>query len=285
MKNIILILAFTALVSCVGEDQKGSVRTMTFNIRYDNPDDGENRWENRRDIAVRTIVEESPDLLGMQEVLHHQLVQLDTLLPWYDYVGVGRDDGKTGGEYVPIFYKMNRLELKKWGTFWLSEDPDSIGSVGWDAALPRITTWAKFWDMHTQKYFYALNTHFDHRGLDAKDRSIDLIEDFIEKNCEGLPVVVTGDLNFKPLTKEYNYLTREGAPLLDSYILSVLDPTGPEATFNAFQFKEGRSRIDYILVTGEWKVYEYETLNVIKDGVYISDHYPVVANIKLTPLR
>jgi endonuclease/exonuclease/phosphatase family metal-dependent hydrolase len=283
MKNIISILALIFLISCVGEDQKGSVRTMTFNIRYDSPDDGENSWDNRREIAVSTIIEESPDLIGMQEVLHHQLVQLDTLLPWYDYVGVGREDGKTGGEFAPIFYKMNRLELKDWGTFWLSEDTDSVGSVGWDAALPRIVTWAKFYDMHTQTHFYALNTHFDHRGLAAKTNSIDVIERFIRDDTGTHPIMMTGDLNFAPHTKEYKHLTREGSPFTDSYHITVIEPGGPEGTFNAFQTPEGRSRIDYILVTDGWKVFEYETLDVIEEGIYISDHYPVVVNVKLTP--
>jgi len=282
MKHAIYFIVIAIMLSsCLGEDQKGSVRVMSFNIRYDNPDDGINSWENRRNIVINTIIEESPDLMGLQEVLHNQLNALDTLLPWYDYVGVGRDDGAQKGEYTPIFFKMTRLNLENWGTFWLSEFPDSTGSVGWDAALPRTVTWAKFYDKHTQTYFYVLNTHLDHRGIISKTMSTAMIERFVSENTEDLPIILTGDFNFELRNKGYKFLTREEGIFADVLGDTTIRDPGAKGTFNAFRFEEGKSIIDFIFVTEEWKIFEPQIIPVVDEGVYISDHYPVVVNIKL----
>jgi endonuclease/exonuclease/phosphatase family metal-dependent hydrolase len=283
MRYLSIIFIIVMVSGCVGEDQKGSVRMMTFNVRYDNPSDGINRWENRRNLVVETIVEDSPDIIGMQEVLVNQLNDLDTLLPWYDYVGVARGDGLTEGEFSPIFYKMSRFVLKSQGTFWLSETPDSTGSIGWDAALPRIATWAVFFDKHVQREFLVINTHFDHLGERARVNSARQLVRFVRTREKRLPTIVCGDFNFDEQSEGYQVLTtNESVSLNDTKMISVLSPKGPAGTFNGFNRPEGTKRIDHIYVSHHWKAYEHEALQVIHDGVYVSDHWPVSTNIKIT---
>ena len=280
-KKLILSLMLPVLLTgCQGYDQKGSIRVMSLNIRYDQPADGANRWENRRRMVKDAITEISPDVAGFQEVLTHQLMQLDTMLLHYDYIGVGRDDGKTGGEFAPVFFKMNRLDLADHGTIWLSEHPDSAGSVGWDAELPRIATWAVFHDKHIRQDFLFVNTHFDHRGETARHRSALLILDFIRMKSEGRPVLLTGDLNLSPDDPVYDVLTAEGA-LEDAFHSSITGNRGMEGTFNGFGTEQGLPRIDYILTDGQWRVFEHYIRKYREEEIYISDHYPVFAIAKI----
>jgi len=284
MKHIskILVLALLIMAGCVGEDQKGSVRVMSLNIRMDTPVDAENSWPNRRDFLVDNIINQSPDVIGFQEVLHSQLSDLDSLLPWYDYIGVGRDDGKLAGEFSPVFYKMNRFDLLDHGTIWLSPYPDSIGSIGWDAAITRIMSWAKFHDRHIRKDFYFLNTHFDHVGDTARFESIKRIMDFIITATNGFPVVLSGDFNLEPDTEAIEFLLESDMlSMYDAFTLSVTGNKGHNATFNGFGKAEPEKRIDYIFVNDAWKCYEHQILALKNEGLYISDHYPVVANIKI----
>lgn len=287
MKKLLIYQLFflvITLLGCTGQDQKGSIRVMTFNIRYDNPSDGINSWDNRKDLLLETIIEASPDVIGMQEVLEQQLVYLDTLLPWYDFVGVGRNDGKTGGEFVPIFYKMNRLDLQESGTFWLSEYPDSIGSVGWDAALPRIATWARFYDKHIRKEFLFINTHFDHMGEMARKKSARLIDEFVQNSDPGIPVVITGDFNCDDQSEPYHFLTQQSSTLWkDSYKNTILKPTGGPGTFNGFGSESNPPRIDFIFCDKNWTIFEHHVLEVKEKEMYVSDHYPVLGIIKKMP--
>ncbi|MEM8889234.1 MAG: endonuclease/exonuclease/phosphatase family protein, partial [Bacteroidota bacterium] len=140
---------------------------MTYNLRYDNPNDGENRWDLRKEFLRDQLKFFEPDVMGIQEGLKHQLDYLDGELSAYSYIGVGRDDGKEKGEYTAIFYKADKLSLIRQSTFWLSESPDEI-SVGWDAALERICTYALFEEKAGGAKFYVFNTHFDHRGEKAR---------------------------------------------------------------------------------------------------------------------
>lgn len=176
--------------------QAPPITVMSFNIRYDNPSDGINSWENRKELVTRTLQNYSPDIIGMQEVLEGQLAFLNQNLQGYASLGVGREDGKTEGEYAPVFYNTKRFKSIDRGTFWLSPAPDVIGSVGWDAALTRICTWVKFSETITGLEFYFLNAHFDHVGKTARKESAKLILDFIQKETKGLPVILTGDFNF-----------------------------------------------------------------------------------------
>ncbi|MBQ6688790.1 MAG: endonuclease/exonuclease/phosphatase family protein, partial [Bacteroidales bacterium] len=153
-----------------------------FNIRYDNEKDTEqgDGWEVRCPVVCDILKVESFDIFGSQEVLHNQLEDILAALPEYGYVGVGRNDGKTEGEYAAIFYKMDRIKCLSSGHFWLSETPEIVGSKGWDAKYPRICTWGQFKDRRTGKKFWMFNLHMDHRGVEARKQSAMLVMERIK---------------------------------------------------------------------------------------------------------
>ncbi|WP_368384765.1 endonuclease/exonuclease/phosphatase family protein [Polaribacter sp. NJDZ03] len=198
----------------------------------------------------------------------------------YSYVGVGRDDGKTKGEYSAIFYQKEKFNVLNKGTFWLSETPNKI-SVGWDASMERICTFALLINKSNNDQFWVFNTHFDHIGNIARVKSAKLIIDKIaEFNTDNLPVLVMGDFNLKPETAPIQLLSNA---FNDAKIASESQPFGPIGTFNAFDFnKPVVDRIDYIFTSKEQvKVLEYATLSDSKDGKFPSDHLPVVIKYTL----
>jgi endonuclease/exonuclease/phosphatase family metal-dependent hydrolase len=280
---VFILVSLMMINSCVWEDEKGSVKVMSFNVRYDNPADGENSWSNRKDLVISTLIDRSPDIIGMQEVLKSQLDDLDKLLPWYDYIGVGRIDGKEAGEYCPVFYKMNRFDVLDQGTLWLSDKPDSIGSTGWDAALPRIMTWVLFNDRFVNKKFYFLNTHFDHQGETARIESARLIKTFAN-TLNDAPIILSGDFNCIDSSEPYAEIVSEnGIKLYDACKKSVLAPKGDQGTFNGFGKKFPPMRIDFIFGNSSWRIYEFRTLQITEGDVYISDHYPIESIMKIIP--
>jgi endonuclease/exonuclease/phosphatase family metal-dependent hydrolase len=281
------IFAFLALflalfISCRsadGVEHGDSLKVMTFNIRFDNPADSINSWDNRKSLVVETLKTESPDIIGMQEVLLSQLTYLAGHLKGYGHVGVGREDGKTSGEYVPVFYRSDRYKVVEWGTFWLSSTPEDTGSVGWDAALPRICTWIHFTDLKTSENFFFLNTHFDHMGQTARKESANLILDFIAENTKGLPVIMTGDFNCTPDQEPYSILTNSDNGLLDACFLSASEIC-QAGTFNGFGSADETERIDLILLKSDWEVNSFQMLKINKGKMFISDHYPVVCILR-----
>ncbi len=273
---VIILALFQALTSV---SQGNSLRIMTFNIRFDNPSDGINSWDNRKELVLKTLQEERPDIIGMQEVLQRQAIYIKNNLKGYDYAGVGRDDGRTGGEYVPVFYNYERFRLKDWGTFWLSPTPSDTGSIGWDAALTRICTWTILEEVSTGQSIFFLNTHFDHMGKEARRQSAGLILDFIRKKAGDLPVMLTGDFNCTPNEEPYQVLTDPGQGLKDACILSLNPTLCEEGTFTGFGTAEETGRIDLILLDESWKVDDFLKLRVKQGEMFVSDHWPVMAVI------
>jgi endonuclease/exonuclease/phosphatase family metal-dependent hydrolase len=252
---------------------------MTYNIRYDNPNDGENSWDNRKQDLANQLKFYEPDILGIQEGLHHQVLFLDSCLEDYSWFGVGRDDGKTLGEYCSIFYNNADFELLDGNTFWLSETPYEV-SVGWDASMERICTWALFKDKSTRQLFYVFNTHFDHIGKLAQENSALLILDKIEEiNKDSLPIVIMGDFNMEPSEKGIQSLSTK---MNDSKNSATVVSFGPSATYNGFNFEEiPAKRIDYIFTSKEIVVKKYAVLTDSKQGRYFSDHFAVLVEINL----
>jgi len=271
-------LGIAAEQGAVSSSAASSVNVLSFNIRYNNPDDGEHAWPNRKGMVASVVRFHAADLIGMQEVLRSQIDDLTVLLPNYSWYGVGRNDGKNSGEFSPIFYRRDRFQLLDSGEFWLSKNPDQIGSKSWDAALPRIATWVKFSDRESKQEFIHLNTHFDHRGEVARARSAELILDRLKTLSGNMPVVVTGDFNVPPESEAYATMT---SMLVDSKLESVSEPHGPEGTFGGFTVKVGDTgdRIDYVFVAEGTKVLRYAALSDQWDGRYPSDHLPVLAEI------
>src|SRR5215208_4015890 len=251
------------------------VRVMTFNLRYDTPSDGPNAWPNRRDWVAALVRFHAPDALGVQEALAHMLADLDARLPGFARVGVGRADGREGGEFSAILYRTDRLELLDSGTFWLSPTPEVPGSKGWDAAIERVATWARFRDKRTGCRHVHLNTHFDHVGERAREESARLIRRRLAELAGGDPVVVTGDLNADPASAPYRVLTRDtlkGAlsPLRDAYAASRAGHYGPTSTWTAFRATEPGRRIDYVLVSPDAAVLTHAILSDSWDGRFPS---------------
>lgn len=275
MKNVFLAFCFSLLsITLFAQTYK----IMTYNIRYDNPNDGENQWSKRKAFLSNQIAYNEPDVFGIQEGLHHQVKYLDSTLVNYKYIGIGRDDGQTKGEYSAIFYNTKMLKVIKKSTFWLSETPNKI-SVGWDASMERICTYALFKDISNNQHFWVFNTHFDHIGDKARLQSTKLIVKKVESlNKKGYPVVLMGDLNLKPESKPIKYLS---SVLNDSKTISLTKPFGPTGTFNGFKFnKPVTNRIDYVFTSKKnIEVKKYAVLSDSKDCKYPSDHLAVLAEI------
>jgi endonuclease/exonuclease/phosphatase family metal-dependent hydrolase len=275
---LLLMFALFNAISLFGQDDV-PIRVMTFNIRYDNPEDGINRWDNRKSMV--TVLSDSSDIFGMQEVLFQQLDDIWASLSGYRMVGVGREDGKTKGEYAPIFYNADRFRTLDQGTFWLSPTPKDTASVGWDAALTRICTWGKFREWSSGLEFYFLNTHFDHMGDTARVESARLIVDFINKETNDLPVILTGDFNSTSKDEPYSILTNPENGLKDVCQSDISLNACNEGTFNGFGSENDPQRIDMIFFKGRWEVGSYKVLKIKEDDVFISDHWPVVAEFKV----
>ena len=256
------------------------LKAMTYNIRYDNPKDGKDNWKHRKTHLAAFIEKESPDVLGIQEGLFHQVEELETLLSIYSYVGVGRDDGDKKGEFTPIFYKKALFQTLKTGVFWLSDTPDVIGSVGWDAALPRIATWVLLENRKNQKQYFILNTHFDHRGQQARVESAKLILKKIEALGGVQPIVIMGDFNVTTDNEAYKTLAYSDS-FSDAKSISITPPKGRNGTFNAFKMKHQVYQIDYIFVNKKVKVNSYEVASPTYDGRQVSDHYPVMVELEI----
>jgi endonuclease/exonuclease/phosphatase family metal-dependent hydrolase len=261
-----------------------SLRVMSFNIRYDNPRDSPNHWQARKEKVASQILFHEADIVGVQEALHRQVQYLREALPGYGFAGVGRDDGKESGEYSGIFYKLGRLELLESRTFWLSLTPEVPGSKGWDAAITRIVTWAKFRDKQSGRHFYHFNTHFDHMGQEARRQSARLLLQKVQDIAGKVPALVTGDFNARPSDEPIQIITDQGNPLrlTDSKGLSASGHYGPSGTFNAFGPREQDDNpIDYIFVRGKWTVKQHATLSQTWGGLFASDHFAVLAVLAL----
>jgi len=251
---------------------------ISYNIRYDNNWDVENSWKIRRKKISQILIQYSPSIVGIQEGLLNQVQYIDSSLINYDYVGVGRDDGKEKGEFCAIYFDTTRYVLLKNSTFWLSETPDTI-SVGWDAALERICTYGLFKDRITRKAFWVFNTHFDHIGIIAREKSSELILKRINKiNRQSLPVILMGDFNSIPNSPPVKEIITE---LSDALQISLEKLQGPRGTFNGFnEDLPIEQRIDYIF-TNKLKVLSYTHINDrLDNNRHISDHLPVMIKIQ-----
>lgn len=259
------------------------VNVLTFNIRYDNPEDSLDNWKFRKDRVANAICFYYADIVGTQEVLHNQMEDLKQRLPGYGVIGVGREDGKEKGEYSALWYKKDRFTLLDSGYFWLSETPEIAGSRGWDGACERIATWAKLQDKVSGRKFFALNTHLDHVGVVARRESISLILDKVNKLSGGLPVIVTGDFNANPDSDVIKHVTdsKNAQHLTDSRQIAAV-VYGPAWSFHDFGKipYARRPLIDYVFVRNGLKVSRYGVLAETENNAFLSDHAPVLVTVE-----
>jgi endonuclease/exonuclease/phosphatase family metal-dependent hydrolase len=266
------------------------LKVMTFNIRVGTAADGPNEWSLRKGLVFRVLEDQDADIVGLQEDLDFQLDQIMANVPGYKRLGVGARDGKNSGEFCAILFKNDLYALKDSGTFWLSNTPNVAGSTSWgNDEHPRVVTWARFAVRETGYQFYFYNTHFDHASQNSREKSAIALMNRIEKRMPETAFIVMGDLN----VQEDNVVTRffkGGAkidglanpiPLFDTY--RVLHPDEKNArTAHGFGGAIAGDKIDYIYMpTKNVLGAHIDRFNV--DGRYPSDHYPVVATVKLPP--
>lgn len=256
-----------------------SLRVMSYNVRYPNPEDGADTWEKRRDLFIESIQRVDPDLIGTQELFKLQGDYIIEKLPKFTWFGTSRR-GNSEDEHMGVFYRKDRLQLIEQGQFWLSETPDVPGSQSWNMSLPRMVTWGLF--ERKGKRFYLLNTHFAHRGQDQQARlnSAQVILERMKRLPAGVPVIVTGDFN-----------AAAGGPVHAAMLAAGLKDTrdlarqkqGPEGTFHGFKGKPGKDRIDWILLSPGFRVRRNVTETFSRDQHWPSDHFPVFADMDMTP--
>jgi len=240
--------------------QTAHLKIATYNIRNDNQGDVErgNGWQQRLPVIAQLIRYNEFDIFGAQEVLHNQLTDLLNRVPEYHYVGVGRDDGETKGEYAPIFYRKDRYTLVAQGNFWFGEITNKP-TKGWDAALPRICTYAKFKSNLNGKTFWVFNLHLDHVGVLARQNSCLLVLEKIKALAGRETALLMGDFNVDQHNPIYGIINDSGL-LRDAYSLSTLT-YALNGTFNAFDSDlMTDSRIDHIFVTSNVRVHKYAVL-------------------------
>jgi len=276
MKTLIATACFvlTCLVACVAQE----FRVATYNIRYDARSDTGNLWADRSPHLFQLIRFHGFDIFGIQEGLKHQVEALKGGLPGFDYIGVGRDDGREAGEYSAIFFDTTKFEVVRHGTFWLAENT-AVPNKGWDAALPRICTWGLFTDKRTGFQFFLFNTHFDHVGVDARRESASLIVKKAAELGSGIPMIITGDFNVDQHSDSYEVLNTGGV-VKDAYELASFH-YAPNGTFNNFDIRRvSESRIDHIFLSPPFQVERYGILTDSYEGKLPSDHFPVMAVVR-----
>lgn len=275
MKRIAIIFALLLLCSC--SKPADELKIISFNIRYNSYEniDGENGWPNRKEAVVRMIREERPAAIGLQEALIDQLLYLDSCLPEYRRIGVGRDDGEDGGEFMAIYYDTSRLSarLDLSTTLWLSETPWEP-SKGWDAACYRTVTCVFFTDKKSGQSFCYHNTHLDHMGPVARAESAKYLAELTDES-EGFPVILGGDMNSTIDDTIFNAFYSVGL----KPAREMTDSTSNAITYNGYGKEEGKV-IDHFFVK-DLRVVSFRTLNGDYGVPYISDHYPIEIVIEL----
>jgi endonuclease/exonuclease/phosphatase family metal-dependent hydrolase len=275
-----LTLSLLILTACFGVriSQAQTLTTMTFNLRYDNPGDGKNSWDNRKQAVADLIGHYSPAIFGVQEGLHNMLTYLKSNLTSYNYVGIGREDGKEKGEYSAIFYDTTQYKMMETHTFWLSETPDKV-SKGWDAACERVCTCGLFQNLTTGKFLWVFNTHFDHIGVEARNKSAQMILQRIsELNKKKYPLILMGDFNTTAETEPIKTITSQ---LLESSLVSEKPLYGPKGTFNSFEPSNAVTEcIDFIFVSKLSVLSCTHIDDKRNENLCISDHYPVLVEVR-----
>lgn len=256
MKNILLFFLLT------------QITVMSYNIRVSNASDGENDWELRKAASVEMVLDQKPDICGLQEALENQVLYMQKGCKGYEMVGVGHDVGATKGEHMSFLYRKSRLKLLKWGTFWLSETPEKQ-SLGWDGAYQRTATWALMKERRSGKMFFFVNTHLDHVGKVARAKGLELIlEKIAELNPEGYPLIVEGDMNTTIADPAFN-----GFKGIMSNARETAKITTDEGSYNGWGEADGL--IDFIWYNKFSNCASFEVVKKEYGRKYVSDHYPV----------
>lgn len=254
-----------------------AINIVSYNIRLDHEGDGKDQWKFRKEGLASFLLEENADFIGLQEVLHHQLQYLDSMLQGYTFIGVARDDGKTAGEYSPLFYNNLEWRLIRQATNWLSEKPMEV-SRGWDAACNRVVTYGVFEHLVSGEQITVFNTHFDHMGVEARKKSAALVVEWAASLSGSKYKVFTGDFNFTPDDELYKIITNK---LFDARTKAAVKEEVHPGTYNGFALTGPYPRrIDYVFINEGLKPVKYYCPDIRIDGRHISDHFPVIVELQ-----
>lgn len=286
MHRRLLLLTAILLTAFAARAADSVYRVMSFNVRTSGAKDGENAWPHRQEFLFETIERFGPDLVGFQEVRENQYDALTARLKGYGFCGVARDDGKRKGEWSLIGYRQARFTAVKNGDFWLSENPTEVGSKSWDAALTRICSWVRLRENATGRELVYANTHFDHKGVVARQEASRVLSIELSKIASGVPAILTGDLNITEDNPAYAVLVRPDRAgairWIDSYREVHPKRAADEASFHAFKGTVAGSRIDFVFHTDHFIATASDIdRSAMTNGRYPSDHYPVTALLKL----
>jgi endonuclease/exonuclease/phosphatase family metal-dependent hydrolase len=276
-RTLVLGLLVSTCVLSLPAQAPEPLTVMSFNIRYGTAKDGPDHWEQRRDQLFDLLREQAPDVIGIQEALHFQIVEILKAVPGYASVGVGRTDGKREGEFAAILYRTARLTAQRSDTFWFSDTPQVIASKSWGNNIERICTWAQF-DDAAGGAFYVYNVHLDHQSQPSREKSVALLLKTIDARSPAAPVVVTGDFNAgekNPAAMAMQQRFRDTFRVLDLQAAEVGTFTG---------FKPGNTqgeKIDFVFVEPTAEVISAAILRHARDGRYPSDHFPVIAKVRV----
>lgn len=256
------------------------VRVLSFNIRYNNANDGADAWPNRKE-AVAKLIQETADLTGLQEAKPDQRAWLIEKLPEFGFIGIGREPGDRD-ESVPIAYRKDRFEVLSSGTFWLSDTPEKPGSKAWNTSLPRICTWARLKDLKAGKTLWFYNVHLDHQSAEARKGGLSLVGDRMAARAEkSEPAILLGDFNSGPTDPPIaTFTTRKDATWISTYTALNVPAEG---TFHGFTNQIGKGAIDFIFIEKDrWQVRSGSVLKTTYRGVdgkdrFVSDHFPIAA--------
>lgn len=257
---------------------------MSFNVRFATADDGEHRWEKRRETALNLLRDLRADVIGLQEALRSQLDEMKEALPWYVEVGVGRDDGLAKGEYAALLVDGRRFAVASSGTFWLSDKPEAVGSATWGNRITRVCTWARLIETRLRRGFWVFNVHLDHESQEARERSVRLVLDRIARRGNDEPFLFIGDFNAGESNTAYReaLAAKEGVgfPLFDPF--RALHPSRTDVrTYHGYQGGRDGEKIDHIFASRNWAALEADIQWPSRSGDYASDHYPVWARLRL----
>jgi len=288
MKNTLVALALGALLICSpsvqadGHTNTPPLCVMTYNLRYASPNPP-NAWPARRPLVREVIQSVAPDVLGTQEGLYAQLKDLASDLPEFEWIGLGREGGSKG-EFMAVFFRKTRLEPLAFDHFWLSDTPGVISSTTWGNSNRRMVTWIRFRDRATGGEFFLFNTHFDHQIQLAREKSADLVRQRVTALDTKLPVILIGDFNAAAETnRAYQILTGEQF-FTDAWLTARARRGEGVGTFNDFKVAVPNGpRIDWILTRGQVAVERAEILTFSRNGQFPSDHFPMIAWLRLAP--
>lgn len=275
-----IFLAVMALLVSTAAFAEYPLKVMTFNVRFGTAKDGENAWPHRKEMFLKTIRDQNPDILGLQECLFFQADYIQEAFPEYRWIGIDRD--VTGrGEMTCIFYRHGALDPVESGNFWVSETPEVPASISWDSSLTRMVTWAHFYHRKSKTWLYFFNTHLDHIGQEARKQGITLISERMGELPEGTVAILTGDFN-SAADNSPAYTVAMESGFTDAWKVAEKQ-VGPEVTFTGWKTPDfnKKNRIDWILFKGPITVSHCETITYSEEGRYPSDHFPVAAQLHI----